>query len=221
MIGLKTPCVFAKNPPCQPPHHGHRTCVYVRGRCAFRDFTLSLSKFIAIGACLALCLPRAARAGVQRHGGVRARNRSVSRLHCSGSCWNHPGFAPAVVYYPGVKGKPPHLSEWPPRPFYRAQHSPSRRRGRRAAHPGRLGARRARSGARCAGGPGLGPEGRGRGWNCGLIRLCLNTLPLSSLATTLASSVSDTGHCPPLPNCATNARPLHPNALAFVPFGIV
>ena len=33
--------------------------VYVRGRCAFSDFSLSLSKFIAIGACLALCLPRA------------------------------------------------------------------------------------------------------------------------------------------------------------------
>ena len=39
--------------------------VYVRGRCAFSDFSLSLSKFIAFGACLTLYLPRAARAGVQ------------------------------------------------------------------------------------------------------------------------------------------------------------
>ena len=37
--------------------------VYVRGRCAFSDFSLSLSKFIAFGACLTLYLPRAARAG--------------------------------------------------------------------------------------------------------------------------------------------------------------
>ena len=33
--------------------------VYVRGRCAFSDFSLSLSKFNAIS-CLALYLPRAA-----------------------------------------------------------------------------------------------------------------------------------------------------------------
>jgi hypothetical protein len=39
--------------------------VYVRGRCAFSDFSLSLSKFIAFGACLTLYLPRAARARVQ------------------------------------------------------------------------------------------------------------------------------------------------------------
>jgi hypothetical protein len=41
------------------PLNGCVGWVYVRGRCAFRDLSLSLSQFIATGACLALCLPRA------------------------------------------------------------------------------------------------------------------------------------------------------------------